>query len=129
MPRRLFKSSSSRKVSSKVHGNDSYRPRMKSIDRLITNFYEIVGLDEFSREMSDRSTCIDKNDNLRDNTGTGIEASSGSNESPTCIKNLKYGAIDIDPIQEEDDRSIENEFFEGGRRKNSSIRHQHTNIH
>jgi hypothetical protein len=68
----------------------SSRGRVKSIDRLICNFFEIVGLDDFSHEMSEGSGPFNKNNNLQSSihsTATRNE-SSFSCDAPTTIEKI-----------------------------------------
>jgi hypothetical protein len=82
------KSASTRKVITGDSSDSPCRPRTKSIDRLISQFFEIVSLDEFSREMSER-------EGLKDNVNVHNVARTGTETSWSCESTSTNGKIMI----------------------------------
>jgi hypothetical protein len=96
--------------------DDSCRGRVSSIDRLISNFFEIVGIDDFSQEFSDRGNLqISRHSNV---SGTG---SSSCDDSESAEGKIFVQALD-NMEQRRNSRIFKR--FEQSQRRPSEIEYQ-----
>jgi hypothetical protein len=110
MPKHSSKATTTGSMVTNYNGDESSsRGRVKSIDRLIGTFFEIVGLDDFSHELSDRgSGANNKNDNVlssRHSIVTSIDTSWSCNVPETIEK------IDLDSSNRIKQKKEDNELF------------------